>query len=234
MIYLYQTDGLSITAGSQERRMPMNNYVKIPAPLNRNVQLKVIDGHFVTSHSHTTAFLDFTTMKTRCSEAHGVATLLSMRYSVNTPVDTIVCLDGTAVIGTYLAEELTRSGILSYNAHRTIYVIAPEYVAGGQIIFRENLQIALRNKHVLLLVGAVTTGLTLAAAADSVSLYQASISGAAAIFSTLEEVNGISVAAAFHSADLPQYHYYKQEDCPLCRDKVAVDAIANSYGYSRL
>lgn len=212
----------------------MKNYVKIPSALNTDVHLKVIDGHFVTSHSHTTAFLDFTTMRTRCSEAHGVATLLSMRYSLHTPVDTIVCLDGTTVIGTYLAEELTRSGILSYNAHRTIYVVAPEYVSGGQMIFRENLQITLRNKHVLLLVGAVTTGLTLKAAADSVACCQATVSGAAAIFSTLDEVNGIPIAAAFHSTDLPQYRYYRQEDCPLCREKIAVDAIANSYGYSRL
>ncbi len=212
----------------------MKDYVKIPSSLNQHVQLKVIDGHFVTSHSHTTCFLDFTTMKTRCSEAHGVATLLSMRYSVSTPVDTIVCLDGTTVIGTYLAEELTRSGILSYNAHRTIYVVAPEYIAGGQIIFRENLELALRGKHVLLLVGAVTTGLTLKAAADCVSCYQAKISGAAAIFSTMDEVAGIPVAAAFHPADLPHYRYYRQEDCPLCREGISVDAIANSYGYSRL
>ncbi len=212
----------------------MKDYVKIPSPLNRDVQLKVVDGHFVTTHSHTTAFLDFTTMKTRCSEAHGTATLLAMRCPVQTPVDTIVCLDGTAVIGTYLAEELTKAGILSCNAHRTIYVISPEYFAGGQIIFRENLQLALRDKHVLLLTGAVTTGLTLKAAADSVSCYQAKVCGAAAIFSTLDEIAGIPVTAAFHSSDLPQYRYYRQEECPLCGSGIAVDALANSYGYSRL
>ena len=212
----------------------MKKYIKIPASLNQHVQLKYIDGHFVTSHSHTSAFLDFTTMKTRCSEAHGVATLLAMRYSVNTPVDTIVCLDGTAVIGTYLAEELTRSGILSYNSHRTIYVIAPEYVSGGQIIFRENLELALRNKHVLLLVGAVTTGISLKAAADRVTGYQAAISGAAAIFSTLEEIGGIPVSSVFRPSDLPQYRYFKAEECPMCRERIPVDAIANSYGYSPL
>jgi hypothetical protein len=85
------------------------NYVKIPAVMNSNVSLKVIRGHFATSHSHINCFFDITTMKTRCSEAHNVASLLAMHYSVDTQVDTIICMDGTEVIGTYLAEELTKS-----------------------------------------------------------------------------------------------------------------------------
>ena len=80
--------------------------------------------------------MEITTLKSRCSEAHGLASLLAMRYSVDTPVDSIICLDGTQVIGTYLAEELTRAGVLNYNAHRTVYVVAPEYAPSGQIIFR--------------------------------------------------------------------------------------------------
>ncbi len=85
--------------------------IKIKAQLDPRVQLKVIPGHFATSQSHITNYMDITTMKTRCSEAHGVASVLSTRYEITTPVDTIVCLDGTEVIGTYLAEELTKSGI---------------------------------------------------------------------------------------------------------------------------
>ena len=209
-------------------------YTKIPSPYNPNVQLKVMQGHFATSHSHITCYMDITTMKTRCNEAHGVAGLLATHYSVDTPVDTIVCMDGTEVIGTYLAEELTRSGILSYNAHRTIYVVSPEYTTGGQIIFRDNMQIAIRKKHALLLFGSVTTGRSLNTAADCLKYYGATISGAAAIFSAVDEVNGIPVTAAFHPSDVPEFQSYKHTECPLCKEGKPIDAIVISFGYSIL
>ena len=91
----------------------IRNYEKIPSKWNPDVQLKIIPGHFVTTHSHVTNYMEITTLKSRCNEAHGIATLLAERYSVDTPVDSIICMDGTQVIGTYLAEELTRVGILS-------------------------------------------------------------------------------------------------------------------------
>ena len=61
-------------------------------------------------------------------------------------VDTIVCLEGTQVIGAYLAEELTRAGVLSTNAHKTIYVITPEYNSNSQMVFRENILPMVRGK----------------------------------------------------------------------------------------
>lgn len=210
------------------------SYIKIPAPMNPNVQLKVMHGHFATSHSHITCYVDITTMKTRCSEAHDVATVLAMHYSTDTPVDTIVCMDGTEVIGTYLAEELTKVGILSYNAHKTIYVVSPEYTSASQIIFRDNMQIALRNKHVLVLMGSVTTGKSLSSIEESLEYYQAKISGAAAIFSCVDEVNGLPVTAAFHADDVPDYKSYRHNECPMCRKGTPIDALVNSFGYSEL
>ena len=41
------------------------------------------------------------------------------------------------MIGAYLAEELTRAGVLSTNAHKTIYVITPEYNSNSQMVFRD-------------------------------------------------------------------------------------------------
>ena len=158
-----------------------------------------------------------------------------MRYSVDTPVDSIICLDGTQVIGTYLAEELTQAGILSYNAHRTIYVISPELAPTGQIIFRDNMaQLALRNKYVLLMLGSLTTGNSLRSIAASMTYYGAKISGACAIFSAVEDVDGLPVTAAFHPDDLPEYSSYKPNECPLCKQGVPIDAIVNSFGYSEL
>ena len=60
-------------------------------------------------------------------------------YQHNTIVDTVLCLDGTQVIGTCLANELTKDGFANMNAHQTIYVITPEYTTGSQIILRDNL-----------------------------------------------------------------------------------------------
>ena len=86
-----------------------------------------------------------TTLKTRASEASAVAETLAQRYSMHTIVDTIVCLDNTEVIGAYLADELTKTGIVSMNAHQTIYVIKPEIIS-GQIVFRDNYKPMLEKK----------------------------------------------------------------------------------------
>lgn len=107
---------------------------------NNTVPLKVVPGHFATNHSHVNYYIDMTTLKTRLSEAGSVAASLAGLYMTNTIVDTIVCLDGTQVIGTLLAQELTRAGYLSMNAHGTIYVVTPEYNSNSQMIFRDNIQ----------------------------------------------------------------------------------------------
>ncbi len=209
-------------------------YTKIPARMNPNVQLRIAHGHFATSHSHINCYMNTTAMKTRCSEAHNVASILAMRFSIDTPVDTILCLDGTEVIGTYLAEELGRTGVLSYNAHRTIYVISPEYTSTGQIIFRDNLQMAVRGKHILILMDSITTGRSILAAAECAKFYEAQISGAAAIFSAVDEIKGLHVTAAYHPEDVPEYEYYPANKCPLCADGKRVEGLINSYGISLL
>jgi orotate phosphoribosyltransferase len=212
----------------------LNDYTKIPAQMNANVALKIIPGHFATTHSHVTNYMEIGTMKTRCSEAHGVATILAMHYTISTPVDTILCADGTEVIGTYLAEELTRAGVLNYNAHRTVYVISPEYTPSGQLIFRDNLQLAIRGKHTLILMGSLTTGITLESLIEGVRYYGANVSGACAIFSAVKEVEGIPVISVFRPEEIPNYHSYPPTECPLCKNGTPIDALVNSFGYSLL
>ena len=72
---------------------------KVYAKGDERIQLKIIPGHFVTSQSHISHYLDMTTMKTRCAEAARIAKLLSSRYETTTPVDSIICMDGLEVIG---------------------------------------------------------------------------------------------------------------------------------------
>ena len=117
----------------------MLNLVKLPVRKS-NVALRVAKGHFATSHSHINYLIDVTFQKSRLSEAQAVAKALVKQYVTSTIVDTIVCLDGMQVVGACLAEELTKAGFMSINAHQTIYVITPELNSESQLLFRENLQ----------------------------------------------------------------------------------------------
>ena len=75
---------------------------------NSPLKLRVARGHFATSHSHINYFIDVSTQKTRLSEAQAVARELVSYYNTNTIVDTVLCLDGTQVIGTCLAADVTQ------------------------------------------------------------------------------------------------------------------------------
>ena len=80
--------------------------------------LKIVKGHFATNHAHTNYYFDLTTVKSRLSEAGGIAQALVHMYLYDMIVDTIVCMEGTEVIGTLLAQELTKGGFMSKNATR--------------------------------------------------------------------------------------------------------------------
>ena len=160
---------------------------KIYARSDDRIQLKIYPGHFATPQSHITHFLDITTMKSRSSEARRIAQALAANYEASIPVDTIVCMDGLEVVGAYLAEELTKAGVLSMNAHQTIYITSPEYNSVGQMIFRDNIQPMIYGKNVLILNGAITTGATLSRAVESILYYGGKIRGVAAIFQRREQ-----------------------------------------------
>ena len=135
----------------------MINMVKLPTSKSE-LFLRVAKGHFATSHSHINYYIDVTTQKTRLSEAKAVAKELVSAYQHSTIVDTVLCLDGTQVIGTCLANELTKDGFTNMNAHKTIYIVTPEYTSGSQIILRDNLAPMVKGKNVLILAASVTTG----------------------------------------------------------------------------
>ena len=48
-----------------------------------------------------------------------------------------------------------------------MYITSPEYSAGGQMMFRENIQHMIKGKKVLILIDAATTGATLQSALGS-------------------------------------------------------------------
>lgn len=214
--------------------MTMQETIKIVSKEHPNVILKVIPGHFVTPNSHVNYFLDMTTLKSRLSEASAAALALSSQISVTTVVDTIVCFDGSEIIGAFLAEDLTRAGIYSMNAHNTIYIVTPEYVNSGQLIFRENMIPMIRGKNVLLLLVSATTGKSIMKATQALSYFGAKISGISAIFSAANSVSGIPIKSLFTTADIPDYRAYNPEGCSLCKNGEKIDAFANGFGYSKI
>ncbi len=200
---------------------------------NSNLPLRVARGHFATSHSHINYYVDLTFTKHRLSEAREAAVELCGKFKMSTVVDTILCLDGTEVIGACMASELSRAGFINMNAHRTIYVVTPEHTSGSQLIFRDNIAPMIVGKHVLVLTASITTGYTAQAAVDAIRYYGGIPVGLCAIFAMLKECEGFPVISIFDTDDnLDDYMSTTSHDCPLCKAGVKLDAMVNSYGIS--
>ena len=204
-------------------------------PIQRGkVPLRIARGHFATNHSHINYYIDITFQKTRLSEAKDSARDLVAHFINNTPVDTILCLDGTAVLGACVAEELTKTGFRTINQHQTIYVIEPEFNSNSQMFFRDNLQPMLRNKHVLVLMASVTTGFTAKRAIEAIGYYGGRVAGVAAIYRAVDEVEGYPVLSVYSVEDILDYASYDYRECPYCKQGKRLDALVNSFGYSAL
>ncbi len=214
--------------------MPTTNINKIKT--NRsNLYLRVAQGHFATNHSHSNYYIDVAAQKSRLSEAKAVAQELYSNYNYTTKiVDTILCLDGTEVVGTCLANELTKHNLMNINAHQTIYVVTPEMTSGSQLLFRDNIVPMIRSKHVLVLAVSVATGGTVKAAMEAVKYYGGEVVGIASIFATASEIDGHEVNSVFNPKDLPGYFTSPSHECPLCKEGKKLDALINCHGFSKL
>lgn len=197
---------------------------------NRNIQMSILEGHFATTHSHINYFLDMTKIKSLHKMAKDVAKVFAEDYR-STPIDTIVCTERTKMIGAFLAEELSAFGI---NQGQDVAVITPEFNNFNQMLLRDNVQSLVWNKHVLLLTASITTGITAGASLDGVNYYGGIPVGIATIFSTIDRVGELPVKRIFDLNDVPGYETASPADCPLCKRKVKIDALVNSYGYSKL
>ncbi len=199
-----------------------------------NLKLGVYPGHFATRHSHVNYFIDLTTIKVRQSNAEEAANALVQLYKHNTIVDTIVCLDGTEVIGAFLAEKLTEKGFFSHNMHKSIYIVTPEIDSDGQMFFRKNIQPMIRDRNVIILMASVTTGITINRGWECIEFYGGKLAGISSIFSAISEYGHMPVNSLFTTSDIPNYHTYKKSECPYCKDGQRIEALVNGYGYSEL
>lgn len=201
---------------------------------NSSLSLSTFPGHFATRNSHVNYFLDMTTIKVRQSDAKEAASSLAQLYKHNTVVDTIVCLDGTEVIGAFLAEQLTERGIFSYNQHKSIYIVTPEIDADGQMFFRKNIQPMIKDKNVIILMASITTGITINRGWECIEFYGGKLQGVSSIFSAISEYGNLPVNSLFTTQDVPGYNTYKKSECPYCKKGQKIDALVNGFGYAQL
>ena len=201
---------------------------------NKKVIIRSIPGHFATNHSHINYYVDMTKIKTHHTMAKETAKELAEPYVSSTNIDTIICLEGTEVIGAYLAEALTQSGHRSINEGKDIAVITPEMNSNNQMIFRDNLQKSIFGKHILLLIPSISTGKTIKKCSQGLRYYNGTLISVASIFSAISEYDGIEINYLFSDKDISGYKTMSVDECELCKSGQKVDAIVNSFGYSKI
>lgn len=211
-----------------------NKLIDLRSVRNPKARIKILEGHFATTHSHINTYIDMSTVKCRHNNARETAKVLAEFYRTGVSVDTVVCLDGTQMIGAFLAETLADNSSMSINSGKNISVITPEFDSSGQMIFRDNTQRMIRNMQVLLLVASATTGLTLNQAVECIEYYGGRACGISTIFSAVENIHGLEVNTIFTKDDLPEYRTYSHSECPFCQKNIPIEALVNSFGYSKL
>ena len=192
------------------------NAIQLTSRFNPQLEVSVFQGHFATRHSHNSHYIDITRMKHEFTMAREAAMTLAQNYAYDKGVDTIVCLDGSEVIGAFLARHLAKKEVFSVNSNKNINVVTPEYDSNGQLI------------------STVNSGKSARRTLECVQYYGGKVQGIAAIFSMLEQVDGIPVYSLFSPDDIAGYISSSPKECPMCRAGQKIDALANSFGLSML
>lgn len=206
---------------------------EIRSKADKGIKIRAASGHFATNHSHINYYVDLTEVKSLHKMAKKAAVVLADRYR-SVGFDTIICLEGTEVIGAYLAEDLSQSSLADMNSGVNLAVLAPELNSNNQMIFRDNTQQMIFGKRVLLLIASVSTGKTVGRAMDCLQYYNGQLAGICSVFSAIREWEGTPVHSVFTEDDLNGYRTYIPKECEMCAGKRKIDAIVNSYGYSSL
>lgn len=213
----------------------MNNKAfTISLSKNPDIVMNVLLGHFTTNHFHLSHYLDLDNFKTCSSLAKDVAIEFAIPYLSTTLVDTIVCMEGTELIGAYLAKELTSEGTGVINSGRDIYVVQPRSNIHRQLTFKENIQRLVTDHKILLLVSSVSSGITLNSALEALAYYGGDLVGVSALFDAKAEGVEREVNSLFTRDDIDDYKMYKPTNCELCNSGKKLDAIIMQGGYTKI
>lgn len=228
-------DNSVIREGNKTKKPIHERFIEFHAHDDEQIVLQAVPGHFATIQSHINYYVDVTSMKVRTKEASEAAKHLAakMLHKVEV-VDTIVCMDGTQVLGAYLAEEIDKSNIGLSGSHESIRVVCPEVNSVNQLLFRENIKPSIQGRKIFLLLATMSTGETVRQSMECIEYYGGDIVGVSSIFSTKNVVESTAVFPIFTIEDLPGYESYKPADCPFCKKGIPIEAMVNGYGYSKL
>lgn len=209
-----------------------NRIQKVYSKTDRNISIDVIPGHFATNHSHVNYYVNMTDLKIKHNMAQAGATMLMEQFTL-TPIDTILCLEGTEVVGAFLADRISQNQV-SVNFRSNINILTPESNINNQMIFRNNTLQMVQGKNILLLLASVTTGKTIKRSIDCLEYYNGNLVGIGALFSAVSNVFNRDIHSIFTLMDIPQYRTFSTDQCEMCAAKQKMDAIINSFGYSKL
>ncbi len=206
----------------------------VSSPKNNAIAIHVTPGHFTTNSSHISHYLDMSELKSNMAVARDVARQLAIPYLTSTLVDTVVCMEGTEIIGAFLAEELLQEGSMVMNSGGEIRIVTPMSNVNGQLVFTKSAYAHIRGKHILLLVASVSSGKTVARAMECLEYYGGQLAGISALFAAGADVQAHAIYALFTEEDIPGYEYSRPSKCRQCEAKIPLDAIINSFGYMDL
>ena len=208
------------------------NCVTVSAKGNRKIRLNIYPGHYATSHAHVDNYFSMTEIRTDCAMAAEAADALAAYFRF-TPIDTVISLEYTQIIGAFVAQRLSAQG-RDINSGADLHVVTPQVNSNNQLTFSSDMQPYVTGKNVLLLLSTVSTGRSLARAAECIRYYGGSLAGIASIFSAIGESGGLPVRSIFTSSDLSGYNSYRSDECPLCKTGRKLDGLVTTGGCTEL
>lgn len=211
-----------------------NGAFTVPLTKNPVINMKVIPGHFTTNHYHISHYLDLDNLKTNASIARDVAIELALPYLSSTLVDTIVCMEGTEVIGAFMAEELLQEGTSIVNSGKDIHVITPISNIDRKLMFQSNMQNLIFNQNIILIVSTISSGTTVNNALECLSYYGGRVVGVSALFNAHPENYSEEFHSMFVNDDIPDYKIYQPDECEMCSKGHKLDAIIYHDGYTKI
>lgn len=211
-----------------------NATFSVSLPSNPAITVDVYPGHYTTNHFHLSHFLDLDNLKTNSSVAKNVAKELVRPYLSNTSIDTIVCMEGTELIGAYLANELAKREVYTINENEDIYVVRPLSNVNRQLTFKSNIEKLITGHDTLLLISSISSGTTLNSAIEMLAYYGANLVGVSSLFNAQPGNLDVEVDSLFTREDIPGYKMYKIKECELCESGRKLDAIIMQGGYTNL
>ena len=210
----------------------LQDSIKISLEKNPLISMSAIPGHFTTSNAHVNYYLDVSELRFNTRIAQDVARELALPYLMSSEVDTIVCMEKTAVIGGFMAQELLREGTAVMNAGKDIHVIIPTYNTSGKLVLSDNAREWVTRKNVMLLVSSISSGHTVNGAIEFISYYGGNVVGVSSLFTAIPNSLGWEVNSLFTSDDIPGFKTYNTLECEMCKSGVKLDALVSHEGYS--